>query len=384
MAITIPKSSQFDFDTLLFLIFFINIYILFFVEFSMDKISFLAGNEARALKFLKNISSKDKVAIVSHVDLDGIASAKVISKVVEHDFLKFVAYEQINEDLVKELKNNKITKIIMTDLSIDNIKIIKLIEKFADILIIDHHLFDEDLNSSKTIFINSQEHCASYLCYIIFSKVKNIKKLDWLVACACISDWKYFNNQDFMADVMKKYGDKFEIVNNKTDFGGIRKSGKFWGLQLKLNLALIYFGYELIKAFNLLNDDIKNLNNLTKYADDVQDEIDKSVEKFEKEKESFWDIYFWVFSEKFQIKSIVATLASVKYPNKTIIIVKENQKYYSFSARRQDKKINVVTLLKNAISGLNGSFAGGHGAAGGGYILLKDLNKFKENLKKLS
>ena len=227
----------------------------------MDKINFLAGDETKALEFLKNISSKDKVAIISHVDLDGIVSAKVISKVVKYDLLKLVAYEQINEDLVKELKNNKITKIIMTDLSIDDIKIIKVMEKFADILVIDHHLFDEDFNSNKTIFINCQDHCASYLCYVIFSKTKSINELDWIVACACISDWKYFNNKAFMLKVMKKYGDKFEIVKDKTDFGGIRKSGKFWELQLKLSLALIYFGYELIKAFNLLNEDIENLNN---------------------------------------------------------------------------------------------------------------------------
>jgi len=350
----------------------------------MDKINFLAGNEDRALKFIKNISPKDKVAIISHVDLDGVASAKVISKVVKFDLLKLVAYEQINEDLVKELKDNKITKVVMADLSIDDIKIIKVMEKFADVLIIDHHLFDEDLNSSKTVFINCQEHCASYLCYIIFSKIKSIKKLDWLVASACISDWKYFNNKDFMTEVMKKYGDKFEIIRDKTDFGGIRKSGKFWDLQLKLSLALIYFGYELIKAFNLLSDDIESLDNLIKYADDVQEEIDRSVKKFEKEKDIFGEVYFWVFSGKFQIKSIVATLASVKYLNKTIIIIKKNQKYYSFSARRQDRKVNVVELLKNAISGLNNSFAGGHVAAGGGYILLKDFEKFKENLKKLA
>jgi single-stranded DNA-specific DHH superfamily exonuclease len=349
----------------------------------MDKIIFLAGNETKALEFLKNISSKDKVAIVSHVDLDGVASAKVISKVFRYDLLKFVAYEQINDDLVKELKKSNITKVIMTDLSIDNIKIIKQIEKFADILVIDHHLFDEDFNSNKTTFINCQEYCAAYLCYLLFFKTKNIKELDWLVACACISDWKYFNNKDFMLKVMKKYEDKFEIVSDKTDFGGIRKSGRFWDLQLKLNLALIYFGYELVKAFNLLSDDIENLNNLTKYADEVQDEIDKSVKRFEKEKEVFGEVYFWVFSGRFQIKSIVATLASVKYSDKTIIVLKKNQNNYSFSARRQDRKVNVVEVLKNAIFGLSNAFAGGHVAAGGGYILSKDLEKFKENLKKL-
>ena len=50
-------------------------------------------------------------------------------------------------------------------------------------------------------------------------------------------------------------------------------------------LVVSNFGYELIKAFNLLSDDIESLDNLIKYADDVQEEIDRSVKKFEKEKE---------------------------------------------------------------------------------------------------
>lgn len=345
----------------------------------MVGIDFLAGSEERAIEFIKNISDKDKVAILSHVDLDGMASGKVISKAVKYELLKFVAYEMINDDLVKELKSKKITKVIMSDLAVDNIKIIKNIEKFAQILMIDHHLFDEDFNSERTVFLNNQEHCAAYLCYLIFSKVKKIEEIDWLVTCACISDWKYFNNEEFMKKIMKKYGDKFEIIN-----GNIRKSGKFWDLQLKLSLALIYFGYTLHKAFDLLKDDMNKLDGLLKYNGVVEKEIDDCVKKFEKEKEVFGDVYLWEFRGQFQIKSIVSTIVSVKHPHNTIIIVKRNQKYSTFSARRQDKKVNVARLLQKSLTGIKDSFAGGHVPAGGGQVLHKDFAKFKENLKKLA
>ena len=290
---------------------------------SLKEINFNVGSKNKAVDFVKGISKKDKVAILSHIDLDGMGGAKVLSKVVKYDLMKFLAYEQINNDLVEELKKNKITKVIISDLSIDNVEIISEIEDFAEILIIDHHLFEKDFNSDKTVFVNSQNHCATYLCYYIFSDFDNVEKLDWLVACACIADWMYFNNQEFMSEIMEKYDDKLEIKKNS-----IRKSRKFWDLQLKLGLTLIYFGYKLNEAFDLIDDDFNSMDNLDKYCAEINKEIESSVKKFEKEKEIFGDVYLWIFSGKFQIKGILSTIISVKYPNKTIIIVKKNQDFY--------------------------------------------------------
>ena len=42
-------------------------------------------------------------------------------------------------------------------------------KEFAEILIIDHHQFDEDINSERTCYINSHDFGASYLCYKLFS-----------------------------------------------------------------------------------------------------------------------------------------------------------------------------------------------------------------------
>ena len=53
----------------------------------------------------------------------------------------------------------------------------------------------------------------------------------------------------------------------------------------------------------------------------------------------------------------------------------------TFSVRRQDRKVNVKEFLEKNTKGFENSFAGGHFASGGGYILAKDLEKFKENLR---
>ena len=61
-------------------------------------------------------------------------------------------------------------------------------------------------------------------------------------------------------------------------------------------------------------------------------------------------------------------------------ITKPDKKYYKISARRQDKKINTAKLLQKATEGFEDANAGGHPAASGCHILLKDLQKFKKRL----
>ena len=107
--------------------------------------------------------------------------------------------------------------------------------------------------------------------------------------------------------------------------------------------------------------------------------------EFEKEKEPIGNCYIWeIKEEKYNIRSVVSNLVSAKYFTKTIIVIIKRGNRYSVSGRRQDRKVSIFELLKKCMEGLEESFSGGHIAAGGGYFLVKDLDKFKENLKKYS
>ncbi len=347
----------------------------------MNKINFLAGNEAKAIGFLENISSKDRVAILSHTDLDGIVSAKVVSMYVKPKLLLFLDYEDLRNGLSDKLRKNKINKVIISDLSINDIYVLRKINKFAEILIIDHHEFKHDFNDAKTIFMNAKGYCAAYLCYYIISKIKDISEIDWIVACSSISDFQYFNNTEFMEKTLSKYGDKFEV---KGDY--IRKDGKFWDLQYSLSLAIVYFKSKnkLEKVYSSIGKKFEDVGDLMKHSKIIQDEIDRNIEKFWKQKESFNDIYLWYFKQKFPVSSILINIISVKEPSKTFILIRVEGKYLHISTRRQDGKVDLPVLLKKATKGLKDADGGGHRKAAGAIILLKDLGKFKENLKKLS
>lgn len=340
------------------------------------KIKFAAGNPKKIYGFISNINKNDKIALISHIDLDGLTAAKITNEILNAKNIFFLDYSELNEDLISKLKGLKINKVVFTDLNFSNPDIIKGIEKFADILIIDHHLITQDLNSDKTVFINVQGLCTGYLCYYFFSKLKNLDKWDWLVACSNVSDWLFMNNKKWLTKIYSKYNDKF----NPDEI----KKGKFWDLQHKLSLLIIYFRKDLLKAYSLIKESISDLK-IDSYANEIQNAIDELVKKFKKEKQKIYDGYFWEIKSKsgkkqYGLKQIGINKLSFDEPDKTFIIIVKSGKYYKISSRRQDKKYNMAKLMQDLTKGY-GVNAGGHVAAAGAVIYAEDLSKFKKRLK---
>src|SRR3989344_1013620 len=278
------------------------------------KPKFVVGDEKRVLDFIKNLNDKDNIALVSHTDLDGIGAAKIVNEVVDARIVKFVNYKDINLDLVEELKKENIEKVIFTDLYFKDKLILSEINKFAQILIIDHHPFDIDYNSEKIIFMNSsgKGFCATYLCYYLLSKIKNLEYYDWLVASACLADYCYKSNQNWMKQVYKKYGDEFEMEDLF-----VRKSGKMWDLQYKLSLFIIYYDDNLKEVYEKINRNLEKIDNFNEYSSKVLLEIESALKKFEKEKIKINDGYLWEITPHFHIKSILINEISARYIDKT-------------------------------------------------------------------
>lgn len=341
----------------------------------MDKVEFLYGNEKRFSDFVAGLKGK-KVALVTHTDLDGVASGKVVSEAVNPDFLKFVNYPDLNSQLVGELRKAKVDRVIFTDLMLREQSFITDIEKFSEILVIDHHPSESDFNSDRTVFMNSQDNCGAYLSYHLFSKVKNLEKLDWLVACACLADFFYFKNRDFMTKTYEKYGDKFEFSG---EF--VKMQGKFWDFQYDLSLAISYYLGKEEKLFQKLPKKFGELGGLEKAASEVRKDLENAKKRFDEEKQVIGDNYFWEIKSKYAVKSLIVNELSKKILDKTLIFAKQNGRDYFISIRRQDGKVDVGKYLGKLVEGLEGSNAGGHFKAGGGQILYKDKEEFLRRLK---
>lgn len=335
------------------------------------------GNEKKLFDFIENIKN-EKVALISHIDLDGMTAAKVINCVVGAEEIKFVEYEELNKNLVEELRNKGFKKIIFTDLYIKDDGFMNALEKFADILILDHHLAP-DWNSNKTVFIKGEEgFSAGYLCYSLLSKIKNLEELDWLVACSCISDFCHIKPKDWLEKIFRKYGDRLEYEGTY-----VRKSGKFWDLQYNISMALIYFkqNKEMKRAYDALGKDFGDIGILNKYSKEVKEEIDLVVNEFKNKKEEIKEGYFFEANPKFAINSIVSSILSGTDIHKIFVIIQPEIDFFRVSVRRQDKEFDCNSFLQTLLKDLPDADGGGHVAAAGGHFMKKDLPEFRKRLE---
>lgn len=349
----------------------------------MEPIHFEVGSEKRFYEWISRLDDKDKIALISHNDLDGVASAKVVNEVVDSDFLKLVNYEELKDDLIVSLKRKGIKKLILTDLTMDDAKFAERMSKEFEILWIDHHKIIQDFNSEKIVYMNpggNNTYCAAYICYYLFSKIQNIGSYDWLVACACLSDFTIYKNREWMQGVFRKYGDKSEIKSMSLEDGPIQN------LKRTLEFAIIYFKTEgaLEKVLHAIGEGFGNIGDLENRAAEVEREVESVVQRFEKEAKEINGRLIFEFEPRFGIGQITSNTVSVRYPNKTIITLRPiDEKRVAISMRRQDSGEDMEKLMKSALQGLEDAGGGGHIPAAGGHFLRKDLEKFKERLKQL-
>jgi len=282
-----------------------------------ERMEYLLGSKEKFWKFVDSIKKEDRIAIVTHNDLDGIASAVFLeeilkSKKIEMDDLFFISYSiDMFQDILPELKNKNITKIFFTDIYVDGMEGFEKVKENFDIFTIDHHPIQ---NKDEKNIIKTQSSDCSALT--IFDLGKEI--LDW-------KKWKTFLYATMISEMSYKNPENFEMIKQdypdlKNDAHLIRDSppGK---ISQKITFALIFFKSNLRKLYDL----IKN-NNMESF-DEPYEIINKEIEKWKKdfrENAEYYpekELYLYYFKPKYKITSIFSTLLSIKEPNKILVII---------------------------------------------------------------
>ena len=337
------------------------------------KPDFIIGNEKRFFDFISDIGKKDKVAILSHgEDIDGILTAKIINEVIPGDVIKLLGYEELNDGLISELKKLKITKITLTDMGIPNKEFVKKLESIAPLLIIDHHVAREDYNSEKTVYLNAQGFCNSYLCYYLFSKVKSLEEYDWLVVCASFADWQHEKNREWIKEVYKKYNIAFNDDVKKT---------KLWDIHTTLVFACIYFRNNPKYIFDNIKTKFGDVDHLVEHEKEVRKALNETKKRFEKEKQKLGNVYYWEFNPKLAIRELVVSKISAENPDKTYVFVTSIDDSCRISARRQDDRYDLSEVIKRLIKGFDDASGGGHRKAAGCHFPKRYLEEFKRRIK---
>lgn len=332
------------------------------------------GTKERFLEYVARVSKEDNVALVSHIDLDGLASAFIANKFFKSENIYFVNYDELNLDLAEELRGKGITKVVFTDLFLghDN-GFLEALESFAEVLVLDHHMVPNDKNSARTVYLKCEDgHCAAYFCYVMFSEVISLESYDWIVACASISDFCYEKNANWMSKTFENYGQKFSNLT-------LRQSS-FWDLQWTLSLALVYFRDNVKRVYDSMGNNFGEIGNIKPFAQKVQDELDILLKRFVSERRKIPGGWYWEFSPHFKVGGLVSSIVSGTEMDKTYILVRNEGLYCFVSARRQDKIYSMVALLQSALNGLENASAGGHIPAAGGHFMKRDLEIVRKRL----
>ncbi len=339
---------------------------------------FLIGRKSEFFTFLNSIIPKDRIAVISHNDLDGVASAVLMkdilnSKKIKIHSLYFINYKKgMLKELYNKLTRKRINKIFILDINVyTDYEEFENFRKNFDVFLIDHH--PAEIKKENNIIKTSTEDCTTFVLYKIGKEIMNMDKWRPLVCATMISEFSFNSPENF-----KFIKENYPIIDKEHVL--ISTPGKF---SQKITSALIYFHGKEKRVFYLLLK--SKLKKFERYHKIIEEEIKRVLKKFEKEAEFYPEknIYFYYHNPRFSISSIVVTILSMKKKNYTFIFVsdlEDEKEFVKLSSRNQSGNVNLNELMKKGIRGLESATGGGHIKASAARFMKKDLDKFKKNI----
>ncbi len=349
----------------------------------------------RVIEYLKRIKKRDNVVVIFHNDGDGVCSATLINKFL----IKWrgrpadMAISQPmppNKNLIEKVKTTIPTKIIFTDLAIDqDVKFIKKFESIAPILVIDHHEINNNISSKRVVYYNPRMYkkdvykSATYVVYKITSKIVDMSDSLWIAAIGIISDYDISYSKDILRTVKKKYPNYIEEISQE----GVLNStfGQMSNMIAAAKATKELSCEQMVNIFTEAKtiDDVINGKYSSKFIkafQKIQNELERLKIDIEKSAKICGKVVFYEFDSKYNFRSPLSSVLSDKYPNKVVIVWEKSKGKVKLSARTKSQRYNVGKILKFLARDIKNSSAGGHPSAGGATIPEKNWEEFKENL----
>ncbi len=341
-------------------------------------------------EFISSIKSKDKVAILHDRDPDGVCSAVLVAKGLEGLGLRMACRlnqekdeHTITEKSIEKLRKAKITKLITCDLPLDyNVPAVRKAEKFFEMLVLDHHKPNAEINSKRTVMIRGQELTGKYcptsmLAYRLFSEFSDragLAPYTWIASAGTIADGGYPYWKKIVNSSLRRSGATMENLEMVTKI---------------INSMCLYEEEKLVDIiFKGLGqasspEEIINNEKYQKYFRDVNREVGKWLARAEKEARVVNGYIVYAIKPKLPVLSPVCTNLAYAHPDKTIILLQDRGKnFVQLSLRRSDGKQDVASIVRELVRGLPKSDGGGHPVASGGRVLRKSLKEVMNRIER--
>ena len=349
--------------------------------------------------FLTSITKKDRVAILHDTDPDGMNSAAIMAKAVQRirgrkiDLrLHQPERNRIMAETIAKLKKARITRLITTDIAIDqDPKGLAKVAGFAHVLIVDHHKIytSPDKLHKKVIMIKPQffaphiesiRYCTAKMAYDLSSRVTDVSDCDWMAVAGMIGDIATDPWMRFVRHTFKRHrvpvGKKQKLID--TTLGKIA---------ITITDAACYDLSTMPMVFDVLyrskgpRDFLKHPK-LKRISDIVEKIISQAIQDFPKKADHYpaLDLSIYEVSSKYAIKSPISTILGLDNPDRIIIIWEKRDGEVHVSFRCNSRQYAMNELVEQACRGLNGCRGGGHIPAAGGIVPEKHWPTFKSRL----
>ena len=335
----------------------------------------------KAAGFLKSIKKGDNVVIIFNNDADGMCSCALVDGMLKEsmdiDTLLIPQPMPMDRNLMSRIRTTVPDKIIFLDLAADQQDdMVKKIAGLAPVLIIDHHQVHKDMNSARIVHYNPRMkkkdvyQSTTYLAYMICSQLQDMEDHMWIAAVGMIGDYNLDDSQDLVKEIMKKYDVNQDLyrsfLGRITDMISATQSTKAMNCE------------QLVRLMESSSvDDIQKNEKLLEEYRKVDNEISAIMDDAESTAERHGGIILYNFKSKLSLRSEISTKLSTKFKGKSIIVYEKMGSKMKVSARNQSG--NVAKLLEEAAKGLD-ALAGGHEAAAGAAVAVKDWDEFKSRL----
>ncbi len=308
-------------------------------------------NSKKAINFLKNVNGK--IGIFFHNDCDGCCSAAIVLAFLKQNKKNAELFAgDIDEENFKEFAKERVDTAIFLDFAVDQYP--KFLEPFKNknVLVIDHHPIQNDLNKFGFLYINprfdnpSIYKSAAEACFEICKP----NDFEWVMRVGGTGDRSLKGTEQ-----EEEVAEKIDAVKAVKKEKGIIALARFLTTCKKIEDFLYIEEYQKMKEL-------------------CDKEIEKQVKKFQVS--GMEDINFFQIKSPYSITSAVAKRLFDMYPDKIIIAYSESKGFYKFSGRGKAKDIGSV--FRKAAQGLG--TGGGHAVAAGAKIPVQRFGEFRRRV----
>ncbi len=353
-----------------------------------------------AVSFLKECEAS-KVKILHHWDMDGVASAAIISKILrnirgkeaEDVSIPLKRAYHLSEEENKQLKD--FDKLIVLDFNLQASEL-EALNQELDVLVVDHHNFDR---VPDIPFLNPRELEAeayvpcSKICLDIAAEFDLEDEVRWIAGLGIIQDFGVASCPEVFEELEEDYQ---RYLPEELTQHELAKNCEYGRYSSVLNIKPYRDSRHYSKlAYRALmeSDDLMELEAQESYRKvyevylEMQTEFNRLIENYDEEREIDREKMVIIFEidSQFNINSSIATNMSTKTPDWIHLVVHRDGEV-NISARCQSGRVDLGELMREALPQKaieNGAEAGGHENAAGASMEPEHYELFKQNFKEL-